>query len=193
MLKIIIVLATTSLFAGMLVAHPYVSPSVDPAGEAARVATVAPAQAQPNQNVAVTERWPAPSKASVQQDAVAGPSGGSADTSGAVAARPQLEQAHMQIPRPSQDNRYAALNAGIAGNQSPMERPPFAPPTYGRARGQGNAFAGPRPNGRYRFPQPDATPGRMDPPWAKPGVVFNRPMPLEQRIYLAHNSRYYWQ
>lgn len=200
MLKIITVLVTTFLFAGLLIAHPYTSP-VDPAGPTVKIATAAVAQAEPSQSVAVAEPGPVPSQTIAQQDArVVGPSGGNADTS-AVAARPQVEQPGLQLPRPPQGNRYVAANAGITGQQTSAPvatHPQPAAPTfgpvagYGPATAYGNLSTPPRQDGRHRSQQADATPSRIDPPAATPGlrVVYNRPMPLEQRIHLEHTNRY---
>ena len=188
MLKILTVLTTTFLFAGLLIAHPYTSPSVDPVGVTAKVATSAPAGGQPNSSVAAATQSPAPSKMTV-----AGASGGNADTS-AVTVRPQLEQPHVQTPRPPRDNRYAALNAGITGSQT---QAPVAvrPPTWAPTPANLNAATGPHRDGRHWSQQTDVTPSRIDPPSASPGVriVFARPMPLEERIHLEHSNRYYRQ
>jgi hypothetical protein len=182
MLKIITVLATTFLFAGLLIAHPYTSPGVEPAaGLPAKLATTAPAQG------VAAEATPAPSKTTV-----VGPTGGNADTSGTIAALPQLEQPRVQTPKPPSDNRYAALNAGAPGSRTPA--PVAVPPlTLSPAPASLNASAGPRRD-RVRWPQPtDLTSSRIDPPPASPGVriVFARPMPLEERIHLAHANRTY--
>jgi hypothetical protein len=192
MLKIITVLATTFLFAGLLIAHPYTSPSTDPAGVPPKVATAAPAQGQPNQGVATAEQSPAPSKTTV-----AGLSGGDAATSTAVAARPQLDRPVVQSTRPANDNRYAAPNAGIAGIAgSQMQAPVIAPPpTRAPTPASLNVSTGPRRDGRHRSQLTDVTPSRIDPPSANPGIriVFARPMPLEERIHLEHSNRTYRQ
>jgi len=189
MLKIMTVLATTFLFAGLLIAHPATSPSALPAGVTDKVATSAPAQGQANHSVAGAEQSPAPSKT-----IVVGASGGNADTSGAVAVRPQVEQPRVQSPRPPHDNHYAALNASITGSQ--VQAPVAVRPLTGQPKPANvTAATGPRRDGRHWSQQTGVTSTRIDPPSASPRVriVFARPMPLEERIHLAHNSRYYRQ
>jgi hypothetical protein len=179
MFKIIVVLATTFVFAGLLIAHPITSPSVETGG--AKTAQAAPnsaAAAPTADRVAQAEPLPAPSK--TQQDALfAGPSGG--NVAAAAAPRPAAEPVPVQQvpvqplrPAPTQENRLV-----VAGNQAP----------YAPVRPQ--PFARPQADGRHwSQQQADATPVRIEPaPNASIRIVFNRPMPVEQRIHLEHNKR----
>lgn len=208
MLKIITVLATTFLFAGLLIAHPYTSPSVDPAGATVKVATAAPAQEQAGQQAGqqadqgAAEPPPVAIKTVAPQDQRVAPVGGAADAS--VAAQAQIEQARLQLPRLPQDSRYVAVNAGVARQQTsapvPARPQPAAPsfgPTagYGPATGYGHLSTVPHRDGRHWSQTADATANRINPPPATQSIriVYNRPMPLEQRIHLEHNNRYYRQ
>jgi hypothetical protein len=67
MLKIIVVLATTFVFAGLLIAHPYTSPSVELASDSPKAK--APAQAQVAASVKVPQTEQA-AKPAPQQDAL---------------------------------------------------------------------------------------------------------------------------
>jgi hypothetical protein len=90
MLKIIVVLATTFVFAGLLIAHPYTSPSVELASDAIKVK--APVQAQvaaPVRVVAKTEEVSQPTRPAAQQDAlVAQPAPAVIRPAAPVASRP---------------------------------------------------------------------------------------------------------
>jgi hypothetical protein len=175
MFKIIVVLATTFVFAGLLIAHPYTSPSVETSG--AKIAHTTPdpaASAGTEDRVAEAESWPAPSK--TQQDALfAGQSGGNV-AAAAAAPRPAAEPVPAQPwrPAPTQENRPI-----VAANQAPYV--PVRPQPVGR----------PQVDGRHwSQQQADATPVRIEPtPNASIRIVFNRPMPVEQRIHLEHNKR----
>jgi hypothetical protein len=173
MFKIIVVLATTFVFAGLLIAHPYTSPSVETSG--AKIAQTAPnpAPAGTEDRVAQAEPWPAPSR--TQQDAlVAGPSGG--NVAAAAAPRPAAEPVPAQPwrPAPTPENRLV-----VAANQAP----------YAPVRLQ--PFGRPQADGRHwSQQQADAAPVRIEPtPNPSIRIVFNRPMPIEQRIHLEHNKR----
>ncbi len=189
MLKIITVLATTFLFAGLLIAHPYTSPSVDPVGSSAKITTGAPAQIEPDRKASqsvAAERSP-PS-----QTTVASASGGNSDAPGTRPARPQLEQPRLP-PGPPYNNRYAALNAGTTGSPQPAAVV-VRPPTWGSTPANRTGSVGPRRDGRHWPQRTDVAPSHIDPPSASPGVrvVFPRPMPIEERIHLEHGARAYW-
>jgi hypothetical protein len=200
MLKIIIVLATTFVFAGLLIAHPYTSPAAEPDG--AKVAGLAPAGApavgQTKDSFAPVAQRPAPSQSTAQQDArLAGPNGGTADTP--APARPQYEAPRVQAPTPAvpQENRLAELSLGLSDNQTlsftlGRPQPTGRAPVLGSATAPQPAAAAPRTDGRHWSQQPaDVAPLRIEPtPPAGIRVVYNRPMPTEERIHLEHKNRY---
>ena len=89
MLKIIVVLATTFVFAGLLIAHPYTSPSVELASDATKAKAPVQAQVAAPVKVAQTEEFSQPTRPAAQQDAlVAQPAPAATRPAAAVASRP---------------------------------------------------------------------------------------------------------
>ncbi len=197
MLKIFVVLATTFVFAGLLIAHPYTSPSVEIASNAPKVKlALAQAPAAAPVRVAEVEQSQQPAGPAPQQDApvISRPETTAPVAPVAVVAPVTPRPAAPASPAVQPQTQLVATDVGTIVNQAismiPVRPTPSPAPAVRQPAYAGATSPGPRNDGRHRSQvdgqrmkadairaQDEAMPGHRP-----TGPVYHRPVTVTRQV-----------